>query len=499
MKKAHAINDLLVPLLGICGVGLLLSLTLNMWRDNEAALAAEQNGARQIACAEVVSQSELERHYLEIKQAKRGNSISFQSTENDRNTCAFLLLPDNVNDDNGVAFKHPVIVQGGSCITQQQAEQYCQNVELTGTIRNSDSLYFVHIESLTASYPNLDFQNAYVFAPGPPNGSASVTQHAIVFVIFMSMAILGCVVWLLFGIRQLIKSGITFKPEQDLTIPQASSPVIEWVDRSYVSVAAKPNAGINSEFANSDSVKPGKSRIILVKNLIVAMTIMLAIATCVVIYFRNVLPLGLDALGIFLTLGMLTASFLVTAKAVMHTDSYCRLNLQEHDLPRSSKRFFQRHENTLLNKGFRIGQSFRSNRAIKQYSKEYHSPNGQTVITLTHTCLAKAICCYTLLSSGQVIMTIDTPIMPLHHPLLSVTTGIKANLGSTYSIHRQLIAKFEDAVLAVEPAEAPSLWHYTTEIEAQATGNRPYSLPPIPRLSSVEEKFALTTETVEAF
>ena len=483
MQKAHAINDLLLPAIGIAAIVTLSSISFQFWCENQSAFEAENNGPMRLSCAEIESRDDLASKYVEVIDAKKARAFSVCLSDEALNICAFRVIPTNQPANPA---ERTLFVQGGSGSTAEEAEAYWKQVELAGLLRTSDSMYFRHIDCLSQQYPEVDFKNCYVLVPGAPIGSTSLSQHLVVFFILFGMAGLGCIAWLISGIRRLVSAGITFAPETDPLVPTASTPILP-----KAASETQPPAPAKPEWLTENSVVPPLPPIVYTSRILWLAAASMIVLTVLAFFYQASLPLGLEALGIFLSLGLLSASFLVTAKACIHADSICRKILSKDDLPFLTRRFFDRHDSNFKRRGFRHCNFYRSNQAYRQFTSEYLSDDGMTVASISHSIFAQAVTYHTILWSGEVILTIDIPLEGLQeHPKLSIVTGIKGEFGTTFAIHRQAIEGLKDQAVPLSPTDGLMFWVYATEIELQAMGSIPYQHVPILPFSAADDELA---------
>ena len=391
----------------------------------------------------------------------------------------------------------------GSEMCIRDSLEAAKNIELTGLLRNSNSLDFKHGDNLSELYPQLDYSRCYVLVPNA-SGSPGTTQITIVMVIMMGTMMLWQLWSLITSTINAFKHGIRFKPEKD-TGSEGIEPIAQVADTTFVQRETMCVQTTNT--ANTPQSKPEPIRFSDRPNceehvrlkLLKLGSALLPIMAASTFFIGPWCPLGVDALLIFLSLGCWTVTLFSLAKSVRNIANSVRIPVDETSLPSSFTRHFHLQDLDLKSQGFEHHETYITNLAIKQVTREYLECTGTTIVKITKTNIGvKAICCYSILANGQTFATIDIEIPPANHPLMGITTGVKGNLLKTLEIHDQITSQFEDVVLRINARELDEASIYIERLEQQATGMVAYHDVPLPALADLVWRLESTNRVPSA-
>jgi len=427
-----------------------------MWVENNNILAAKENGAAAFTCQQIIKQGDLASRYVEVTDAKREKWLSIYRNKEGRFSLALLATPSTQNQDQN-AITEGLIIQRGSFASKNECLEAAQNTQLTGLLRNSNSLDFKHGDNLSELFPLLDYSRCYVLVPNA-SGSPSTTQITIVMAIMMGTLMLWQLWGLITSTIDAFKYGVRFKPEVDTGF----EPIAQVADTTFVhreTMCVQTTNTVNSPLSKPEPIQFSD---------------------------RPWCPLGVDALLIFLSLGCWTVTLFSLAKSVRNIANSVRIPVDESSLPSSFTQHFHLLDLDLKSQGFEHHGTFITNRTIKQVTREYLETTGTTIVKITKTNVGvEAICCYSVLANGQVFATIDIEIPPANHPLMGITTGVKGNLLKTLEIHDQITSQFEDVVLRINARELDDASIYIERLEQQATGMVAYHDVPLPAFADL--------------
>ena len=489
-KKPHFVFDIAFPLLAVVALSLISSFIYQMWVENNNILAAKENGAAAFTCQQIIKQGDLASRYVEVTDAKREKWLSIYRNKEGRFSLALLATPSTQNQDQN-AITEGLIIQRGSFASKNECLEAAQNTQLTGLLRNSNSLDFKHGDNLSELFPLLDYSRCYVLVPNA-SGSPGTTQITIVMVIMMGTLMLFLLWSLITSTINAFKHGVRLKPEKDTGF-EGIEPIAQVADTTFVHRETM-RVQTTGSAANSPQDKPTPIQFadrpkceehIWLKVLMLG-SVLLPIMAAATFFMGVWCPLGIDALLIFLSLGCWTATLFSFAKSVRNIANSARIPIDESSLPSSFTQHFHLLDLDLKSQGFEHHGTYATNLAIKQVTREYLESTGTTIVKITKTNIGvKAICCYSILANGQTFATIDIEIPPANHPLMGITTGVKGNLLKTLEIHDQIISQFEDVVLRISPRELDDASIYAERLEQQATGMVAYHDVPLPAFADL--------------
>lgn len=485
-KKPHFVFDIAFPLLAVVALSLISSFIYQMWVENNNILAAKENGAAAFTCQQIIKQGDLASRYVEVTDAKREKWLSIYRNKEGRFSLALLATPSTQNQDQN-AITEGLIIQRGSFASKNECLEAAQNTQLTGLLRNSNSLDFKHGDNLSELFPLLDYSRCYVLVPNA-SGSPSTTQITIVMAIMMGTLMLWQLWGLITSTIDAFKYGVRFKPEVDTGF----EPIAQVADTTFVhreTMCVQTTNTVNSPLSKPEPIqfsdRPKCEEHIWLKVLIIG-SVLLPIMAASTFFAGAWCPLGVDALLIFLSLGCWTVTLFSLAKSVRNIANSVRIPVDESSLPSSFTQHFHLLDLDLKSQGFEHHGTFITNRTIKQVTREYLETTGTTIVKITKTNVGvEAICCYSVLANGQVFATIDIEIPPANHPLMGITTGVKGNLLKTLEIHDQITSQFEDVVLRINARELDDASIYIERLEQQATGMVAYHDVPLPAFADL--------------
>ena len=476
MKKTNVVLELGMPLLGCAAFVLLISFLWDMRSDNQQALAAEKAGPIKIQFNDLLMRNDLDLKRVEITGATIGPKYSITKLEHGTSG-AFLLFPDQ--KFNLAPDQRPVIVQDSSIETKADAEKYLKKKKLTGTVTDEWSLNFAHQKMLEKCYPGLDLDRCTIISS--PSHSYSKHTEYVVYggMLFFGAFLLSFLTWLYRSIKNAFANGIAFSPESEVPdVPAASTVQLKTHLETQLganAIESKPEKTIEyvSSWYSFSSVAKTIGIVVFTPTLLMA-------------FVGKAKLLPDNFMWVFYTLFALSLCCLVVyVLALTYQLKSGGKNVRWPlstgvNLPRRFRRAFQRCENKLLPLGFHPVGDFQMKEHNKELAREFLSEDGRILFRYVMTDDIKIMTIYSLMASGQLILTTDLPLGELNHYLVNLLAGVKGKFEETISIHRQAVDGFDDVIIRIQPDELHAFWRYEETIEEQMTGKIPYSDVPLP-------------------